>query len=126
MTVTAFSHSRARPSYLFLHARDFPSLVGFYGDTVGLPLAHFEEDAYAFFALGGGGFHLAIYPGRETPIEPSPHWFLVVDVDDLDRTVAALRARGAPVGDAFDVPHGRAALVVDPEHNTLQLHERTR
>ncbi|MDF1798121.1 MAG: VOC family protein [Planctomycetota bacterium] len=111
----------ARLSHVFLLARDFGALVDFYHRTLGLALLHHAEGEFAFLDLGGP--RLAIYPGRSDADTSAPHWFLVLDVDDVEAAAADLRERGVEVEPVRSVPFGRAADLADPEGNRIELHQ---
>jgi len=111
----------ARLSHVFLLAWDFGALVDFYHRTLGLDLLHHAEGEFAFLDLGGP--RLAIYPGRGDADAADPHWFLVLDVDDVEAAAADLRERGVEVEPVRVVPFGRAADLTDPEGNRLELHQ---
>ncbi|MEZ4647698.1 MAG: VOC family protein [Candidatus Eisenbacteria bacterium] len=116
---------RARARILFLHTHDLDAMVAFYRDTLGLRITAESEGEFAFLALPDG-FQIALYPGRRVPREDDPHWFLMIDVDDLDRVVGWLAEAGVAIGPVEDVPFGRAAQLVDPEGNRIELHEPSR
>jgi len=113
-----------RLSHVFLLARDLDRLVSFYRDTLGLPVVFEEPGACAFLDLGGP--RLALYPGRSGtphPDDPPADWFLVLDVADVVATAEELRDRGVEVEPVRAVPFGRAADLVDPEGNRIELHQ---
>ena len=115
-----------RVRYLFLEARDLEVLVEFYATTLGLSVTSREPGHFAFLRPHPArDFELALYRG-EGPGGTSPHWFLALDVDDLEAAVAGLRALGVPVEDPHPVPFGRAAFLADPEGNRIELHEPAR
>jgi predicted enzyme related to lactoylglutathione lyase len=110
--------------YLFLLVRDFPGMLSFYRDTLGFPTVAWQENEFAFLRLGSDSSpQLGLYPGRGDGGAENPHWFLVIDVDDLDRAVALLGERGVAVGPIEPVPYGRAAFLSDPEGNRIELHQ---
>lgn len=115
--------ARARARILFVHTYDLDTMVAFYRDTLGLRVSAESAGAFAFLALPDGEFQLALYPGRTGPRENAPHWFLMIDVEDLGRVVDRLVEAGVTIGPIEDVPFGRAATVVDPEGNRIELHE---
>ena len=108
-----------RLSYLFMKARDFPRMLSFYRETLGLEVEYLEEDRCVFFRLDGGGPLIAIYAGRETEVTEGNHWFVAIDVEDIESAARRLKERGVQIGDIEDVPNGRAAICMDPEGNTL-------
>ncbi len=113
-----------RLSHVFLLARDLEALASFYRDTLGLAVVYEEPGACCFLDLGGP--RLALYPGRSGrahPADPPADWFLVLDVEDVERTAADLRERGVEVEPVRAVPFGRAADLTDPEGNRIELHQ---
>lgn len=118
-----FGSGRIR--YLFLFARDFKRMQAFYRDVLGLTPLYAEDGQFAFLRVGDHGPDLAIYPGRQTPDEAMPHWFWVVDVENIEASAAALSARGVAVGPIEAVPNGRAATFKDPEGNQIEIHQPT-
>ena len=116
----------ARLRYLFVTVQDLPRTTAFYRDALGLAVEYEVPGHVVFLRFGDAGQSLALHAGRTDPPlagDLTEHWFSVLDVTDLDATVAALRARGVPVGEPFDVPYGRAVKLRDPEGNVLELHE---
>ena len=120
----------ARLRYLFLTVWDLAAMVAFYRDALGFEVEFEQRDHVVFLRFGEGGQSLALHAGRdgEAPADtsadpPAQHWFSVLDVDDLDVAVTALRTRGVEVGDPFEVPYGRAAKLRDPEGHVLELHQ---
>lgn len=98
--------------------RDFDEAVAFYRDTLGLALAYPPGGGWAEFRTAGPAF--CLHEGRAGDA-PTHHvatfgWW----VDDLDATVAALRARGVTVAEPHVVTeHHRSAEFADPSGNAL-------
>ncbi len=116
--------SGARARYLFLDAIRLDALADWYVTVLGFSVVAREPGAFAFLRPHPGvAFELALYPaGGDAP--PSPRsGFLVLDVDDLEACLDALRAHDAKVGEPYAVPLGRAVMVEDPEGNRIQLHQ---
>ncbi len=113
-----------------LGATDLERSIAFYGDTLGLrEIARFDPPGLAFFDLDGTRLLLE----RCETAAPG-HGVLYLRVDDLDREVAALEARGVRFtsqphrihrDDAGTFgPVGREewmAFFDDPDGNTLAL-----
>ena len=107
-----------------LYVRDFGTMHRFYRDTLGFDVPYFEEDHFAFLRMRREGPpEIALYAGRASAITEDSHWFIVIDVENLDAVVASLRERGVEVGAIEDVPYGRAATFRDPEGNVIEVHE---
>ena len=62
-------------------------------------------------------------PRPEAPPPPGLGQHFAVLVDDLDATIAELRAQGLEVSDASPVAANRQAFVHDPSGNMVELHE---
>jgi catechol 2,3-dioxygenase-like lactoylglutathione lyase family enzyme len=72
----------------------------------------------AWLDVGGQQIHLIEAP---PPADLGQHLALLVD--DLDATVAELRATGVDVSDATPVGTGRQAFTHDPSGNLVELHQ---
>jgi predicted enzyme related to lactoylglutathione lyase len=112
-------------SYLFILVHDLDRTLFFYRDTLGFDVTHAVEGHCAFLALPGTRVpQIALYAGRKTLTSvDTNHWFVVIDVDDLDAAAARVVAKGVPTQGVFDVPYGRAMKITDPEGNVIQLHQ---
>lgn len=121
MTLGSNSHIR----YLFILSLDLQRLLSFYRDVLGFTVLYQEEGQFAFLRLGDSGPDIALYPGRTTQQAEAPHWFIVINVDDIKTVAASLRAKGVAVSDIHDVPNGRAATFNDPDGNLIEIHQPT-
>ena len=115
-------------------AERFDDTVAFYRDVLGIPI---RADAGVYVAFDAGGFELGIY-GRSAmadivpslPRDPeanSDGMLINLEVDDLDATLAGLRARGVDFeNEAHDQPNWgmRVIHMRDPEGNLIELYER--
>jgi lactoylglutathione lyase len=112
-------------------ARDVEAVAAFYvrlgfEEQVRLPG---PEGATGFIALRREAAELAVTTERSPRVlagvepGPGPRHELFVYVDDVDGTVAALRAAGAAVvREPVDMPWGeRVGFVTDPEGNLVSL-----
>ncbi len=105
---------------MILYVSDLEASVRFYRDVAGLP-HRFTDAGYAEF--GTGPTRLAVYERRRAewltghPVHPGPAGEIVLVVDDVDATAAALRARGVPLlSEPADRPWGHRTLhVADPD-----------
>jgi catechol 2,3-dioxygenase-like lactoylglutathione lyase family enzyme len=103
----------------------------FYERKLGLESAGVQPDGKILYHLGGGGL-LALFP-RAEPTR-AVHTAVSFEVPDVERAVTELRARGVEFQD-YDLPGLRtvnavcvlgsekAAWFLDPEGNTLCIHE---
>lgn len=105
--------------------KDAPRSIAFYRDVLGLVPARIYPDdrgaEYDFsddvtFCLWGGG--------GQSPIPFQPSNGVLFAVDDIDAAVDALRARNVPIAAQMDLPNCRMAMIVDPDGNTVTLHQR--
>jgi len=93
----------------------------FYGDTLGLeelerPVT-LRDRAGIWYSAPPGHVHLSA--DRELGLHPRRHFAL--RVDDLDATVARLRAAGAQFEEADPIPGWRRTYVMDPFGNKIEL-----
>lgn len=113
-----------------IYAHEVQPMVDFYeelGFSISFRLP--EEGEAGYVTMGRDEAELAIvdaeWPARQTSLEMGidPRFEMFVYVDDLEGTVEALRARGAPViQEPADQPWGeRTAYVTDPEGNPVSL-----
>lgn len=120
-----------RRAFPIVYVRDVPAALAFYGGLLGF------EERYRFPEEGDPGFvsmrrdeaDLGVvhesWPREQLGIAlgDGPRFELFVYVDDVDESLAAARAAGAPVLlEAQDMPWGeRMACVADPEGNPVTL-----
>ena len=104
--------------------KDAKRAIAFYSDVLGLePTRVYAEDRGAeyempdgtTFGLWGGG-------GKVMPFQPSNG--ILFAVDDFDKAVAAVKARGIPVVMEHESPVCRMAMINDTEGNLVTLHKR--
>jgi catechol 2,3-dioxygenase-like lactoylglutathione lyase family enzyme len=95
----------------------------FYGETLGLEELErpttLRDRAGIWYAAPPGHVHLSA--DRELGLHPRRHFAL--RVDDLEATVAKLRASGARFEDADQIPGWRRTYVMDPFGNKIELDE---
>ena len=104
---------------------DFAAAFGFYRDALGLAVSSGgESSGYASFDTGTGSVAIFVRAGQEEVVELRPQGdstLLVLEVDDVDATVAGLQEHvvQAPV----DQPDwgGRVAYLRDPSGNLIEL-----
>lgn len=119
--------SGAKISALFIYVQDLDQMLAFYRDALGLRVFYEESGQCAFLqSRNDGGPAIALYPGRIPSPGEKNHWFLVFDVDDVERCAQGLRRAGVQVGEVFDVPYGRATKFSDPEGNIIEIHQPNR
>ena len=113
---------------------DVDRSVAFYVERLGFTLEQQMGPAFARVARGDTTLWLSgpassaarPMPDGRTP-EPGGWNRFVIEVEDLDATVAALRAAGAPFrNDIVSGPGGRQIVVDDPDGNAIELFEARR
>ena len=88
----------------------------------GPPFAIVERDGLALWLAGPGSSAARPMADGAKPAPGGGWGRVVVEVTDLDATVATLRASGARFrSEPSDGPGGRQALVVDPSGNLVEL-----
>jgi lactoylglutathione lyase len=116
-----------------LLVEDFPLLFRFYRDVLGLePQVNDERGPYGKLSLPSGNAAIALQ-SRQHFKETLPsvsdgnadRALIALKVDDLDATVAALRARGAAPLAAPSLQWGRLKIahLRDPEQNLIELQQ---
>jgi catechol 2,3-dioxygenase-like lactoylglutathione lyase family enzyme len=123
-----------RLTHVRLLVTDFSGCYRFYRDDLGLATKWDDNGAYAEFAVGEDVW-LAIFPraemaedlgtnGLPADAEAQDRIALVLAVDDVDASVAALREKGVALASE---PHDRkdwglrVAHVRDPDGNLVEL-----
>jgi catechol 2,3-dioxygenase-like lactoylglutathione lyase family enzyme len=106
-------------------ALPFYATLGFaLAERWGPPFAIVQRGDLALWLSGPGSSAARPLPGGATPA-PGGWNRLVIEVVDLDATIAALRAGGAKFrSDPVAGPGGRQVLVDDPSGNPVELFEQ--
>lgn len=107
--------------HVSINVTDTDEAVAFYTDVLGLRVRDDRPDfgvGGAWLDLGEQQLHLI-----EVPVPDDRGQHFAVQVDDLDATVAELRAKDVAVGDPSPVGTGRQAFLHDPSGNLIELHE---
>jgi len=107
-------------SYLFagIAVADLAAEVDWFSRLFGRPpdiLPNADEAMWG--ATGSGSVYLVHRPGR------AGHGHLALAVDDLDRWISELAARGIEAVRVETVPAGRKLVLADPEGNEIALAE---
>jgi catechol 2,3-dioxygenase-like lactoylglutathione lyase family enzyme len=110
---------------------DVDEAVGFYTERLGFELAQRFGPAFAIVARDGLSLWLsgpqssAARPMPDARIPEPGGWNrLVIEVDDLAGTVAALEQNGVAFrNDVVDGPGGRQIVLDDPAGNPVELFE---
>ena len=108
-------------------ANDVAKLAKFYEEVVGLELndtmGEGSEMKYAEFKVGTGWFSIITAEWANGPAGQQDS--VVFEVDDLEKTLADLQARGLETDRPHDTPVCRIASCKDPEGNSIGLHQTT-
>ncbi len=112
-------------AFIAYPARDLARSRAFYEGVLGLdPGMTFEEEAQFWVEYEIGPHTLGI--GNEPFLKPSaagPQ--LVLEVADFDDTIAHLKRHQVPFTvEPFEMPACRAAVILDPDGNSLGIHQR--
>jgi predicted enzyme related to lactoylglutathione lyase len=106
-------------------AKDVAALRRFYAGALGLNFTGaFEEDGvlkYDEAQVGSGWFALMTTDWAEI----APSGGIAFEVDDIEQTLADLRAKDVEVGNIYDTPVCRITAFNDPEGNKVTLHQTT-
>jgi catechol 2,3-dioxygenase-like lactoylglutathione lyase family enzyme len=97
----------------------------FYEDILGLTSATSIAIADGFWIeYEIGPYTLAI--GKEPFLRPSGDGaHVALEVSDFDETIDHLRRHNVPFAlEPFNLPHCRAAIIMDPDGNKIGIHKR--
>ncbi len=124
-------HSGFRAGAVRYQVSDVARAITFYTERLGFHLT--RQPAPAFAAIANGDLTLWLSgPGSSgarpmpdgSPQTPGGSNRIVLEVDDLDRTVAALRQDGMQFRNAIESgPGGRQIQLNDPDGNPIELFE---
>ena len=102
---------------------DMARARAFYEGALGLKPTHDFNGQWIEYTIPEGTFAIT---NIEPEWKPSPQGTSVAfEVDDLDATVEALKAKGIALDmGIFDTPVCRMAIISDPDGNHVTLHHR--
>lgn len=119
----------------FAHAcfvvKDLAASIEFYCDKLGLkPAFDFTDDQgkrYGVYIHVGGRSFIELFQGEVVaPAQKQSFSHCCLEVDDIQQTVADLRARGVEVGEvSFGMDNSWQAWLADPDGNRFELHQYT-
>jgi glyoxylase I family protein len=110
---------------------DLERSLAFYRDQLDLP------EAFSFINDAGHRHGVYLYLGERnfielfegtlgTPAEQQSYKHICLEVDDLEATVAAMRAQGVEVSDPkLGRDQSWQAWIADPDGNRIELHQYT-
>jgi catechol 2,3-dioxygenase-like lactoylglutathione lyase family enzyme len=111
--------------------RDLDASIAYYRDKVGLrPAFEFINDKgerFGVYLHAGERTFLELFVGKLAPRAAGQSYqHVCLEVDDVEATVADLRARGVEVTDAvLGSDHSWQAWLTDPDGNRIELHGYT-
>lgn len=102
---------------------DMARARAFYEGSLGLKPDSDAPGQWLEYSIAGGTFAITNAPiNRQTGLKGG---LIALEVDDLDQTMAQLRAAGVPiVWETCDTPVCRMAVVTDPDGNDVVIHKR--
>lgn len=112
-------------AFTMYSVRDMARARAFYEGTLGLTLGHDYEGKWVEYYPGGAACFAITTMVDE--VEPSADHggSVAFEVDDLDKTLADLRAKKARfLTDVIDTPVCRMFYVADPDGNSVGLHQK--
>ncbi len=110
-------------AFIVYPVSDVPRARQFYEDTLGLKLDNNWEDKWVEYDVNGVAFAITSWLPDNKPGVPGGN--IAFEVDDLDTSVAALKAREVKfVQEIFATPVCRMAIVADPDGNRVIIHKR--
>ena len=113
----------SKVSNVYYVVPDMDAAVAFYRDTLGLTVKFQDGDKWTQFDVGGTQVAIATpAPGQ---VQPGSNATVVLQVDDLAGTRAALTARGITVSETIGMgDHGSFFTCRDPAGNVVQFFAR--
>lgn len=107
---------------VFYRVADMDRAVGFYGDTLGLPLKFRDGDKWAEFDAVNVSIGLELAEGQGNP--GAGGGTVVLRGPDLDGLLDRVRAGGGrTIGEIEQRPYGRIARFADPDGNEVNYLE---
>ena len=104
---------------------DMDKAIGFYRDTLGLPLNMTYEGFWSEFSAGDVTIALTVPQSGEASSAGGGGAAVALAVDDVEAAAADLKEKGVPV--VFgpeETPVCHMAMIVDPDGNPIWLHRR--
>ena len=107
--------------HVSINVSDVQAALDFYTGVLGMTQRTDRPDfgfGGAWLDVGGQQVHLI-----EAPVPESRGQHFALRVDDIDATIAELRAKGVEIGDAKPVGSGRQTFLFDPSGNMVELNQ---
>ena len=118
-------------AHVCFHARDLDASIAFYRDKLGLkeafPFLKPDGRRFGVYLHAGGRNFIEIFEGKPAgKVEGQSYQHLCLEVDDIEGTVKAIRAKGVEVTDVKLGSDGTwQAWLADPDGNRIELHHYT-
>lgn len=119
-------------AHVCFNVPDLARIVAFYRDALGLPVAfEFRRDdgslGGVYFRLGRRTFLEFFEDAGAAPTPPAAGYrHICLEVDDIQATVGAMRARGVAVSDpTLGRDQSWQAWTADPDGHRIELHQYT-
>jgi len=110
-------------AFIVYPVADVPRARRFYEESLGLKLDSNWEDKWVEYDVNGVAFAITSWLPDNQPGVPGGN--IAFEVDDLDATVASLKARGVQfVQEICATPVCRMAVIADPDGNRVIIHKR--
>ncbi|MBS0533908.1 MAG: VOC family protein [Proteobacteria bacterium] len=117
----------ARISHIFIAVNDLPAMSVFYRQTLGFDVLYEDAGKSVFLALPGEPYpQIALTASPKPRTGSDPHWFIVIETDDIASVRDRMHRDGLSIGGIEPVPFGRAAMLRDPEGNVIEIHQAER
>ena len=110
---------------------DLDASIAFYCDTLGFARAFdFVRDSgerYGVYIKTGPRTFIELFAGSAAPAgEEQSYKHICLEVNDMEATVAELRAKGVDVGEiSLGMDQSYQAWLADPDGNRIELHAYT-
>lgn len=106
-------------------AKDVSALREFYADALGFtfndPYVEEGVEKYAEASVGSGWFAVVTEEWAET----TPGGGIAFEVDDLEKSLGDLKAKGVKTGEVHTTPVCKIGSFSDPAGNKVTLHQTT-
>lgn len=108
-------------------AKDVASLRKWYQENLGIPFnnPYVEDGVEKYNEADIAGSFFSVLTTEWIGREPGTGAGVAFEVNDIDKTIADLRAKGLEVEDPYETPVCKLASLTDLEGNKVTLHQIT-
>lgn len=111
--------------FVTYNVSNYQKALAFYRDILGLKLSHEFGGQWAEFDTGNVTLAIGVWGKNLGPDGQKGGATVALAVDDLQATVAELRAKGLPIVEGpHETPVCHMVGVMDPDGNTIMFHQR--